>query len=118
MEEESRKKKIIQYLNQSQLQYSENNGEINNEFTVNLLGEQTDIIKYLKKADLLLGVDRCILEAIAMKVPAVITGYNGIKGVVSKDNIYVALEENFSGDNMKTITIEDCIDEIYKLKRK
>ena len=110
------KEKIIQYLNQSQLQYSENNGEINNEFTVNLLGEQTDIIKYLKKADLLLGVDRCILEAIAMKVPAVITGYNGIKGVVSKDNIYVALEENFSGDNMKTITIEDCIDEIYKLK--
>lgn len=106
------KEKIIQYLTEIKLAYSQSKEES----TVNLLGEQTDIINYLKKADLLLGVDRCVLEAIAMKTPAVITGYNGIKGLVSKDNINIALEENFSGDNMETISIGKCIEEIYKLK--
>ena len=106
------KEKIIRYLDKQQLSFSENNEEN----TVSLLGEQTDILKYLKKADLLLGVDRCVLEAISAKIPAVITGYNGIKGLVSKENINLALEENFSGDNMKTISIEDCFKEIYKLK--
>lgn len=105
------KEKVIQYLNENKLSYSEN-GE---EGTVELLGQQTDIIKYLKQADLLLGVDRCILEAIAMKVPAVITGYNGIKGLVSEKNINKALEENFSGDNMETITAKECVKEISEL---
>ena len=81
-----------------------------------MLGAKNNIKEYLEKADLLLGVDRCVLEAIAMKVPAVITGYEGIKGLVDKENINKALEENFSGDNLKTITIEQCIEEIYKLK--
>ena len=81
-----------------------------------ILGAKNNIKEYLEKADLLLGVDRCVLEAIAMKVPAVITGYEGIKGLISKNNINTALEENFSGDNLKTITIEECIKEIDKLK--
>ena len=82
---------------------------------INLLGPQTDIIKYLKKADLLLGVDRCILEGIAMKVPVVVTGYNGINGIITKENINLALEENFSGDNMKVITVDECVDMILQL---
>ena len=81
-----------------------------------ILGAKNNIKEYLEKADLFLGVDRCVLEAIAMKVPAVITGYEGIKGLISKNNINTALEENFSGDNLKTITIEECIKEIDKLK--
>ena len=85
---------------------------------VKMLGPKNNIKEYLEKADLLLGVDRCILEAIAMKVPAVITGYEGIKGLVSKNNINKALEENFSGDNLKTITIDQCIKDIDKLKEK
>ena len=64
----------------------------------------------------MLGVDRCVLEAIAMKVPAVITGYEGIKGLVTKENINLAIEENFSGDNMNTININDCINQIIELE--
>ncbi len=64
--------------------------------TINLLGPQTDIIKYLKKTDLLLGVDRCILEGIAMKVPVVVTGYNGINGIITKEkNRKELIEENY-----------------------
>ena len=83
---------------------------------VELLGVKNNIRDYLENTDLLLGVDRCVLEAIAMKVPAVITGYKGIKGLVCKNNIDMAIEENFSGDNMPTIDISECMEQIENLK--
>lgn len=83
---------------------------------VELLGVKNNIRDYLENTDLLLGVDRCILEAIAMKVPAVITGYKGIKGLVCKNNIDMAIEENFSGDNMPTIDISECMEQIENLE--
>ena len=107
------KDNIKEYLVKNELNYNE---EKNDTSKVNFLGEQSDIIKYLKKSDLLLGVDRCILEAISMKVPAIITGYDGIKGLVTKDNIDLAKEENFSGDNMPTIDINDCVNQILELE--
>ena len=48
-----------------------------------------------------------------MKVPVVVTGYNGINGLITKENINLALEENFSGDNMEVITAEECVDIYY-----
>lgn len=106
------KEKISEYLKKVELDYEDNSDNS----TVNFAGEQTDIIKYLAEADLLLGVDRCALEAIAMKLPVVITGYDGIKGVLTKENINLALEENFSGNNMQTISLEDCVEQILKLQ--
>ena len=105
--------KVEEYLKTIDLDYKE---DTNNKPRVKFLGEQNDIIKYLKEADLLLGIDRCALEAIAMKVPVVITGYNGIKGVLTKENMELAIEENFSGDNMPTISLETCIEQILKLQ--
>lgn len=107
------KNRIEKYLTQIGLYCEDGSSDSKN---VNILGEQSDVIKFLKKADLLLGVDRCVLEAIAMKVPAVITGYEGIKGLVTKDNIDLAIEENFSGDNMPTIDINDCVNQIIELE--
>ena len=109
----SEKKQVEEYLEKIGLTYKDG---LDNEFKVNFLGEQNDIIKYLKEADLLLGIDRCVLEAIAMKVPAVITGYEGIKGLVTKENIGLAIEENFSGDNMPTIDIDECANQIFELE--
>lgn len=109
----NKKSQVEEYLRKFNLNYKDG---VDNEFKVNFLGEQNDIIKYLKQADLLLGIDRCILEAISMKVPAVITGYDGIKGLVTKDNIDLAIEENFSGDNMPTIDINDCVNQIFELE--
>lgn len=106
------KEKITEHLEKLQLNYTDDSLTS----TVNFFGQQTDIIKYLKDADLLLGVDRCALEAVAMKVPVVITGYNGIKGVLTKENMELAIEENFSGDNMPTISLETCIEQILKLQ--
>ena len=106
-------KELKDYLRKNNLEYTENNEK---NAIVSIEGKQTDIIKYLKETDLLLGVDRCVLEAISMKVPAIITGYDGIKGLVSKDNINIAMEENFSGFNMSTITKEEYIKDILFLK--
>lgn len=106
------KEKIIEHLKKLQLNYEDGSLDA----TVNFLGEQTEIAKYLKDAELLLGIDRCALEAIAMKVPVVVTGYDGIKGVLTKENMDLAIEENFSGDNMPTISLETCIEQILELQ--
>ena len=111
----NQKSKVEEYLTKFNLNYKDG---LDDEVKVNFLGEQNDIIKYLKQADLLLGIDRCVLEAIAMKVPAVITGYEGIKGLVTKDNMNLAIEENFSGDNMPTIDIDECVNQIYELENR
>lgn len=109
------KNRIEKYLTQIELDYEDGSSDSKN---VNILGEQNDVIKFLKKADLLLGVDRCVLEAIAMKVPAVITGYEGIKGLVTNENMDLAIEENFSGDNMPTIEIDECLNQIFELENR
>ena len=106
--------KLEQFLKNKELEYTKN---MEKQAKVKILGEQNDVIKYLRHADLLLGVDRCALEAIAMKVPVVITGYNGLKGLITKENIDLAIEENFSGDNMRTINIDDCINQILELEK-
>ena len=53
-----------------------------------------------------------------MKVPVVITGYSGIKGLITEKNINSSAEENFSGDNMETISLEECINQVLQLKEK
>ena len=53
-----------------------------------------------------------------MKVPVVITGYSGIKGLITEKNINLSAEENFSGDNMETISLEECINQVLQLKEK
>ena len=108
------KEKIDKYLQELQIDYANNKEEA----TVNFIGEQNNIIAYLQDADLLLGVDRCALEGIAMKVPVVITGYSGIKGLITEKNINLSAEENFSGDNMETISLEECINQVLQLKEK
>lgn len=106
------KEKIIKYLNDANLKVSGKDKEAK----VILLGAQSDVIKYLKDADILLGIGRCALEAIAMEVPVIITGYDGVKGLLTKDKMKIAMEENFSGINMNTISEKECINDILFLK--
>lgn len=107
------KNEIIEYLNKENLP---NSYKSEKETTVNLLGAKSNIKDYLKTADLLLGIGRCALEAVAMKVPVIITGYEGIKGLITPKNMEIAIEENFLGINMPTISDEQCIKEIENLK--
>ncbi len=60
-------------------------------------GPVTDVRHFIENSDCVIGVDRCLLEAVAMKKIAVISGYDGIKGIVNAKNINVCIDENFSG---------------------
>jgi len=111
--EGDKKDDIIQYLRQNNIKYGSSDEKMN----VTFLGKKTNIKDYLKKADLLLGVDRCVLEAISMKIPVIITGYNGIKGVLNSENIEIALEENFSGNNMESVSEEVCMKQLLNLSQ-
>lgn len=81
------------------------------------LGATNNVVPYLEKVDVVLGVDRCILEAIGMKRIAIISGYTGFKGIVTKENISIASKENFSGNNLTNKTYEEVIDDLIKLRQ-
>lgn len=67
---------------------------------IEFLGPVSDMVSFFKKVDVFMGVDRCILEALACKKLSVICGYNGSINIVSSDNIDVASLQNFSGKNL------------------
>lgn len=63
-------------------------------------GAVSDMIPEIDKADILLGVDRCMLEAVASKKPAVVCGYKKNVILITPKNIKKAIEENFTGINL------------------
>lgn len=63
-------------------------------------GAVSDMIPEIEKADILLGVDRCMLEAVASKKPAVVCGYKKNVILITPKNIKKAIEENFTGINL------------------
>lgn len=75
---------------------------------IKFTGAVSDTIKELKKTDAVIGVDRCILEAIATKRIAIISSYHGNISLVTPKIIEKEIEENFSGksldDNKEEIT--------------
>ena len=72
-------------------------------------GAVSDMKPEIEKADILLGVDRCMLEAVASKKPAVICGYNENVTLITKDKLNTCIEENFGG-----YTLKDDKEEIFK----
>lgn len=76
-------------------------------------GAVSDMIPEIEKSDILLGVDRCMLEAVASKKPAVVCGYKGNVILITPKNIKDAIEENFTG-----INLNDDKDELFKYKEK
>jgi len=64
-------------------------------------GAVSDMKPEIEKADILLGVDRCMLEAVASKKPAVICGYNENVTLITKDKLDTCIEENFGGYTLK-----------------
>lgn len=85
---------------------------------IKFLGKVSDTAKVLEKSDLLIGVDRCVLEAIAMKRLVVISGYDNLKGLLKNQMTKQEIEENFCGKNLNEVTIEEVADEILSLETK
>lgn len=74
-----------------------------------LLGKINNVSEIIAQNDIVLGVDRCILEAIAMKKIALISGYDAIKGIVTPENINAVSDYNFSAKNLKNLSIAEAV---------
>lgn len=83
---------------------------------VNFVGATNDVFKYINLSDVVIGVDRCILEAIAYNRIAIISGYKELKGIVNENNIALAASENFSGNNMDDLSIDEIVYQLLNLK--
>ena len=84
----------------------------------NFLGARNNVLDIMLDNDIVIGLDRCILEAIATKRIAVISGYENITEIVTKDNIEVASGENFSGRGLKEKTVNEIVQELEQLRSK
>ncbi len=81
------------------------------------LGKRNDVMNIISKNDVVIGIDRCILEAIAMKKIAIISGYEEMKNIVMPEIIDKLAENNFSGENIEIKTIPEIIEIIEKLTK-
>ena len=80
-----------------------------------MFGERNDVLNIIKDNDLVIGLDRCILESIVMKKIAIISGYDGIKGIVTPESIDKAANINFSGWKMENQDIDKVVENIADL---
>ena len=62
---------------------------------IEFLGQQKDVINLIDKNDIVLGLDRVLLEAIAMKRIAVNIGYDKPKEIIDLSNIEIEADEGF-----------------------
>lgn len=91
-------------------------------------GAVSDMEPEIKKADILLGVDRCMLEAVASKKPSIICGYNRNTVLITPKILKDAIEENFGGYSLgddkeelfryNTKQIEEIIEKNYQYVKK
>ena len=82
---------------------------------VQLLGQRNDVMEIISNHDIVLGLDRCILETISMKKIPLISGYDHMKGIITPDIIEKASDNNFSGRNLDNHTISEVIQQIESL---
>lgn len=83
--------------------------------SVKMLGARNDILDIMMKNDILIGLDRCVLEAIATKKIAVISGYEEIKDIVLPENIEESSKHNFSGRNLEKNTAANIANKLKSL---
>jgi len=74
------------------------------------LGEE--LVSY----DLVAGMGRVVLEAAAADVPAVLVGYDGVKGLLDADAFRNAAYANFSGRGVATIEADELHAQLASLR--
>lgn len=78
------------------------------------IGASNNVRDIIDENDIVLGLDRVILEALAMKKIAVIIGYDSLKQVISMNNIEVEANEGFCGENLESTDIESLAEFLKK----
>lgn len=82
---------------------------------IRFYGSSNEVPELMRDQDVVIALDRCVLEALAMKKIAIISGYQELKGIVNKENIEQELQENFSGKGLETKTKQEIIETIESM---
>lgn len=86
-----------------------------NSYSIFLAGGTNEVAKEMEKYDVVMGMGRCIIEAIATKRIAIISSPKEIKFLVDKNNIYDSIEVNFASNDLEARNIEDIIVQLQRL---
>ena len=86
-----------------------------NSYSIFLAGGTNEVAKEMEKYDVVMGMGRCIIEAIATKRIAIISSPKEIKFLVDKNNIYDSIEANFASNDLEARNIEDIIVQLQRL---
>ncbi len=79
-----------------------------NKIKIKFLGECSNIPEVLPKYSLIAGMGRVAIEGLACKKPVcIITPSGKLKGLVTVDNFFRVKDYNFTGNTLKTITIDE-----------
>lgn len=82
---------------------------------IQFLGFQSNVPNILKRVKIVIGMGRCILEAIAMKRIAIISGYEEIKTIVYPEIIEALKEENFTGRQTEGVKENELINQLQQI---
>lgn len=86
-----------------------------NNYNIFFAGGTNEVSKEMEKYDVVIGMGRCIIEAIATKRIAIITSPEEIKFLVDKNNIYNSIEANFASNDLESKKMDDIILQLKKL---
>lgn len=73
---------------------------------IKFLGSSNNVKDIIDANDIVLGLDRVMLEAVAMKKIAVLIGYDNPKQVITTKNIELEANEGFCGESLESTDIE------------
>ena len=84
---------------------------------IHFIGWTGDSRAEIRKADVVLGMGRVVLEAIAEGRPAVLTGYHDVHGLVTRETFDAFRKANFSGRGAAPQSHDAVVGELLALKR-
>ena len=79
------------------------------------MGATNEVSTVMAEYDAVIGIGRCILEAIALKKIAIISGNEELKFIVDKSNIEEAIEKNFAGKTLPSNSKEEILKKLNEL---
>lgn len=81
---------------------------------IEFIGWTADTQRYIREADVVLGMGRVILEGMAEGRLAVLVGYDAVHGVVTPERFDLMRRSNFSGRGLAKRTHEDVAGELLQ----
>lgn len=86
-------------------------------YQIEYKGATNDVVSVINENDVILGLNRCALEGVAIKRVVVLSGYENLKGILKPENIDLALEDNLSGNNLENVTLQSQVEQLLSLSQ-